>query len=884
MNMLNEATRLIDAGKVKDFLAFFLPLSESDRRELAPALIKRYKVIDKQWQDRDWKVYQVAHVALLFSATTAELRSCRWGFIGDKNDVEELLQLMIDHPRTMFAELGEYLASSSFGSHELIRRMVKLGITRKPDTPEYYLGLITLNTWDHREEGLGIGYRELCGNREFLEDDVWKMLVLEGTTELSLAARDKYMPEPRTWLKLFPRLISDGHLPRSRFIATLFSTLRKDFPAFRSNWYCQMLAALELSDDERRLHLPDLAALCGATIPGTVSFAFRELQPLFKAAAIPADQVLPILEPCLQARQKTVAAKAVDLLIRHSRKAPEELSRILEGLLRCLPQQSADLQATILEFLLRSRSALSSSQLAELQEMGAFIAPSVVKSFQGLIPVASAQGTIPAPLRFEPPRFEPLSDALALAFALSELLENPRDARLLERCLDGIGRFGVELRAQHQSLLTPLHKRIQRMLKGGVDDWCGTLCLVLAELSGMESTGPRYQRGGFCHFLHSRWLELKADIEAGRSLPPLSSPTLASGEISPADLAGRLRQWTGTPLHRLDAILALQRLGCDGRETLLEVLPGLPESEGKSTLAYALGAHENAPVDKALRLAAVIARHQGGLTVAALPRGGPWLDATPSYTWEITSKTTTYSSGSFTHHQLKATSLPELPRWSGSDEGLLDHAFRKRFEKVWEDDRQQLPQDWLASLMPLSQETYFFCLLPHAFASIQFHEAGNESVAMALHPLLLDAAIPGEMALCVLATLLASAEGPGQSLAVECLVHLSNQDRLDLPKLGNLLGCLHASGSIKLSRWAKSFASAAAHSPRLAGIAAILLQAALRGDPQKAHKDLGALLETLQQALAAASLTCTDSEAHAYLLACGRGGKTGKLIKNLLTP
>jgi hypothetical protein len=102
------------------------------------------------------------------------------------------------------------------------------------------------------------------------------------------------------------------------------------------------------------------------------------------------------------------------------------------------------------------------------------------------------------------------------------------------------------------------------------------------------------------------------------------------------------------------------------------------------------------------------------------------------------------------------------------------------------------------------------------------------------------------MALCVLAAMISSSHGQGQSLAVECLIQLSNRDRIDLPKFGIILGRLHTSGGVKTNRWAKAFASTAAQSPRYVGVVAALRAGSPQRLSTKGHKDLGTLLETLQ--------------------------------------
>jgi O-succinylbenzoate synthase len=81
------------------------------------------------------------------------------------------------------------------------------------------------------------------------------------------------------------------------------------------------------------------------------------------------------------------------------------------------------------------------------------------------------------------------------------------------------------------------------------------------------------------------------------------------------------------------------------------------------------------------------------------------------------------------------------------------------------------------------------------------------------------------------------------------------------------MAVVYATGFIKGKRWARTLAVVAQASPRCAAAVRVAIQAALRGDPAKAPRDEGALVELLTELLADVDGTIDDAEAWAYLQA-----------------
>lgn len=90
-------------------------------------------------------------------------------------------------------------------------------------------------------------------------------------------------------------------------------------------------------------------------------------------------------------------------------------------------------------------------------------------------------------------------------------------------------------------------------------------------------------------------------------------------------------------------------------------------------------------------------------------------------------------------------------------------------------------------------------------------------------------------------------------------------------------------GINKFARWAKSLAEVARVSSAHTRAVADLLARALHGDPAKAPRDIGALLELFFELLSETEGKLNDRVARDYIAALPFGGKTAKLGKQILT-
>jgi hypothetical protein len=117
-------------------------------------------------------------------------------------------------------------------------------------------------------------------------------------------------------------------------------------------------------------------------------------------------------------------------------------------------------------------------------------------------------------------------------------------------------------------------------------------------------------------------------------------------------------------------------------------------------------------------------------------------------------------------------------------------------------------------------------------------------------------------------------------LATDALIAAIDDGRLDACQLGATLAFL--APLTKCARLARTLGQAARVSPLHLLVVAQLIQAALRGDPAQAPRDIQALLELLKESLLELGASIGDAEARHYLEQIETGGRTARLIGELL--
>jgi hypothetical protein len=138
------------------------------------------------------------------------------------------------------------------------------------------------------------------------------------------------------------------------------------------------------------------------------------------------------------------------------------------------------------------------------------------------------------------------------------------------------------------------------------------------------------------------------------------------------------------------------------------------------------------------------------------------------------------------------------------------------------------------------------------------------------------------LATLALALGLAAEDAALRGHAQEGLIAAIGQARLDVSALAGVMSELLATGINKFARWGKTLREVARVSPLHAARITALLHQSLRGDPTKGPRDIHAILELLVELQAETGASLNNPQARQYVQGIKTGGRTAKLVKQLL--
>ena len=531
------------------------------------------------------------------------------------------------------------------------------------------------------------------------------------------------------------------------------------------------------------------------------------------------------------------------------------------------------------------------------------------------------RGTIPAldldPLaipRLDPDRrIKPIEALDDLIDVFAHVLEEPDDPMEVERVLDGISRLCDQRPDDFAARTGPLRKRaLGRLAKSVTGPFVG--CGVLADLCGVArgwlcgdvvlpvKKGPRQhdesqdvheydnskQRVEFFiyhlptvqTFLSHRALAVAQRSAVGKAAPLLAAPTHAGGWIDAREVVrrSRLLESLNQEADPPDQIQALLRLAPDHRSNALKAARHI-NGEFGAALRYALGGNEKIGANPSLWVAAARARSPLA-DDATLERLHPGLgpdagkvarhEASIQHRGKTKFQTLSVSVEPTTLKLLVAELVTVLmnPRPRGFNE--------RYYVEAWE---TAADLRWMLTVWPMQSEGWFGRVLPRFADNLDWWEAMWPNRTL-LEPLL-DPDVPLKpMALLMLALGLAAKQPGENGLATDSLIAAIDDGRLDACKLGATMAFL--APMIKCVRLARTLSQAARVSPLHLQVVAQVIQSALRGDPAQAPRDLHALLELLKESLLELGASVSDAEARGYLEKIETGGKTIRLVRELL--
>lgn len=527
-NSLRQALKRGAAG----VQALFQGVEESQRRTLAPCVLDLYGLWDKAsygqtvdgfaWTDLSASL----PCALLATANLRELKGVRCWYHG----LKEALAILESRRPPWLGEWASDMLQRNPHSWSLVRLLCRQGLITPPRGEVYILGMVTA-------PGRGAAL-DLLQKDPDLIDHLEDLFQIEGQGEFSLAAYDKYVSKENSWSYALQELSRQGQIERTRLLQVSLEALGRDFETFRAGWFSRFHESLQPDLEERCALQSFYLPLLGSRVRPTVSFALKALQAIAKAGRLPAEDYGREVTPVLTSPDKGTALAALKLLLSL---APQQLT---EYLALSLTHPHPEVQDTALKALEKYEKRPRAEVWAHL---GAGLAASLQARWaQWLGSALPAQGPSPNPtseLVRESDRIEPCTDLGELVQLVAQLLEDPRPAWEVERCLDGLVRFA---RPPQTRLSEPILKRATSLIqkhqrnKSPFQQQTPPLQVALAELirHWLEPSQPTILDKR--HFLQERLLEVAQMLTQGGGSGLLALPERKAGWLSEATLQRRL--------------------------------------------------------------------------------------------------------------------------------------------------------------------------------------------------------------------------------------------------------------------------------------------------------------------------------------------------------
>ena len=856
------------------------------------------------------RIAQATWTAVLGTAS----RPDRWVLM--QLEPEWIVRVMADRrPAWLERWAHEALADLPQG-YRGVRALERAGLIGAPPLESNTVGLISA------------GASLVEADPGLLEDAVWRLFEVEGTSEISLANGDRWARPEDRWGPNLRRWAAEGRIPRSRLLAASLDALNRDFIQFRAGWFSRFHEELAPTLDERRVLADRYLALLASRIPPTVSFALKALAVLDRAGAPAPEALLAALAPALAAREKATVTLALKLLERAVRRAPELGERGALLAVEALAHEAPEVQAAVLDLVERLQPEPAGEVAAALILRRDDVAPSLKARLESLagpgVAGATAGGSpaepdvraraaaLPPDLRarlgiddllrlldgppgpipalelpfLRTPRLTgapitPVGNLDELIELLAVLLERPEPPEAIERALDGLSRLGAERPPDFARRTAPLRKRAAKRYERSpyVDTWAGLPVQDLSALVLVWTGDPVpedrvVEKPDIDSFLGRRMLELAERLARGETRPLLALPTHVGGWIDPRVLVERVRSAAGWDL--CDAVQALLRLAPDHRAEAAGAARDLPAGELEGALLHALGA-DRGPTGNTAPLWAAAARARDPLAsdplvMSAYPELGP--DAGESARMAFRVSRDTYECDGREYECLDVlVDVQPAPRTPADPlfPSLLHHL-----------PCPQGPESrrWCATVWPAGRHAWFGRGVAEVGNNLDWWEA-RWSNRVYLEALLEPETAMGEFGGLLLGLGLAAKEPGENGLAVDALLAAAADGRLSATHLGEVLARLAATGLVKGARWAKTLSQAAAAGPLARETIREALQCLFVASPAFRPGDLGPLLGLWHEVCVQTGAAVESPAARRFLSGVG-SGKAGDTARRLL--
>jgi hypothetical protein len=906
---MDELGKILESGDVARCVSWLEEASEADRRAQAPLAAKRLETYLEgsmqetakgQWSwVSPWSSAQreAARIATLGTATLGELRRLGQNGVPPPAEQETAIEMLAVLRPAWLLDWAETLVDIAPRNWRLARRLVRDGLSRKPTSANYALGMLDRASFEWGGPSRQVPLADqLLEDPALLHDEVFRLFEVEGAGELSLAAHDKYSAPIFCWEEALAALAARGHLPRARLLDASLDALSRDLPQFQAGWFSRFHERLAPTLEERTERWEHYARLLTSPIPPTVSFALDALIRIDDAGRVRPQELCEELRPALRASAKRTAAAAVKLLAKIAQENSDLRAAAALALTEALSHERSDVQVAALKVIEKHGRRADPHLLAAMKERSEGVASSLRSRMQEWIGSAGVVKTEPvapavlAPLPKGPADVVPISGIDELIDACALVLEQPDRPDEIERALAGMSLLCEAAPEEMNRRAAPLLKRARALIKDV--DRSAPLRVELARVVVAWLTGEHERRSlpsnpDVPTFLSARLDGLIARVASRRPAPLLAAPTRTDGVVAPTALVDRLKKTTAPEPH--DLVVAFLRLGRGGRADALVAARDVAGEVGQA-LRHALGGPEAEVGPTAwLWIAAARARDPAAddPRVEVRHRGlGPGAGRAGRVVPHVRQRVHSYQDRgrekTVTFHWIECDREPALPR----EIPLLHlpvmlHSPGPRpyphVEGVAGQDENMIR--WALSLWPEWKEPLFVEGLERISANLDWWEARWHERAF-LEPLAETTTSLTGSALDLLSVALAAKEIKIQGLAIDALVAGIADGRLDGSALGARMSELLPTGLIKPARWAKSLSDAARVSREHTAAVATILQRALRGEPPR---DIGSLLAVLVELLAETGQRVDDAEAVAYLrVLAGKGGAAAKAARSLL--
>lgn len=386
---------LIEFGPHESLREFLLSQPAKDNRvKLSVVAKKWYKLASEGvWVSEknynSWKpnfpqyVSDYAFEALLLTASASELRNMKW-------QVGASFKLSLDLAECMepdcLSACVESLLIDNPNMYRSVRTIVSAGLCAKPQIEQFAISVICLKM-HHSNKDQAIC--ELRLDPKTLEEDIWLLFETEGTSELSLAAIDKYSSPGNTWSDILYVLQKSGELSRERLLKCSLSALNRGFIQFRASWFSRFHESLNPTDNERIALIEDYGYLLASSIPPTVSFAISAWLKIDKVQPLSGDLLSKFLIPCLSSPSKSTVLSAISLIEKVCKRDTSFQPKGINMMLQALSHDSSEVQNKILKTLQGFKVKLDEEQKEIVLHQIGTISPTLQESFQTLVGVES---------------------------------------------------------------------------------------------------------------------------------------------------------------------------------------------------------------------------------------------------------------------------------------------------------------------------------------------------------------------------------------------------------------------------------------------------------------------------------------------------------------